>query len=256
MQEHWVEGWPNVDLKRKFLLTLNGGWYNGMYAVDGGSKNNSQSLENLWNDEKGEQGVHGKNWMMVFIMSLVQKSQIANLTKEEMFGPFLRFRWSNEIMLYSPCLNESQIFDVIFKTAKHLRLKVEATPWIRDDDLALGIELLTILQDCSSHLVESVKMGFFFEDLITHHSLETVIASTMNSIRPRANKTMLEDFSSVNMWYNKLDDIFKFSLGDELSALTSTKQQRLLSDESPPFWTISQKNDEGKCCQSGKHSDR
>ena len=108
------------------------------------------------------------------------------------------------------------------------------TTWIRNDDLPFATELYTALRDCPEHLIESAKMFFFFEHLIKHHSLETLIASTMNSIAPRADKNM-KDFFSVDLWYKRLDEVYDFKLGPALNAFSTIKQKDLMKGLDPPF---------------------
>ena len=196
--------------------------------------NNNECKKELWRTKKHD--LRSRNWVMVFIMSLVQKSQMANIGKEQVSEAVLRQRWNTDVVLDSPCLNESQILSAIFKSGDDLGITVEDTPWIRDDDLEFATELFTALRDCPEHLIESAKMFFFFEHLIKHHSLETLIASTMNNIAPRADKN-IKDFSAVNLWYTRLDGIFNFELAPVLDVFSTTQQQRSMRDSNPPFLT-------------------
>ena len=93
-------------------------------------------------------------------------------------------------------------------------------------------------------------MFFFFEHLIKHHSLETLIASTMNSIAPRADKN-IKDISSVNLWYTRLDEIFDFELGAALEAFSTTNQQNLMKALKPPFLLDGKQEKKGMCHLSG-----
>ena len=153
-----------------------------------------------------------------------QRQKLLNIAKEV----FIAIPNSN-----SPCLNDSQIFGVISKTGFENGLSLDQTPWINDDPI-IATELFTALRDCPEHLNESAKMFFFFEHLIKHHSLETLIASTMNNIKPRADKT-INDFSSVNMWYRRLDEIFDFELDSALEAFSTSNQQISMRFLNPPF---------------------
>ena len=136
------------------------------------------------------------------------------------------------IALDSPCLKDS-LFGAISKAEYDIGLTLDLTPWI-DDDQMIATELFTALRDCPEHLNESAKMFFFFEHLIKHHSLETLIASTMNNIAPRADKS-IKDFSSVNMWYRRLDEIFDFELDTALDGFSTTSQQMWMRMANPPF---------------------
>ena len=123
-----------------------------------------------------------------------------------------------------------KFFYVISKAGYDIGLTLDLTPKI-DDNLR---ELFTILRDCPDHLIESAKMFFFFEHLIKTHSLETLIASTMNNIAPRADKNIM-DSSSVNLWYTRLDEFFDFELGPVFDAISTSKQRGALRHMNPPF---------------------
>ena len=188
---------------------------------------------------------------MMFIMSLVQKSQMAKFEREDVWRAVTKERWRREIILDSPCLNQSQIFDVIFRAGHDLDLSMPMTltPWIRDDDLAFGIELYTVLHSCPIHLVESAQMFVFFEHLITHHSLKTLVAATMNNIKPRADEK-IQDFSSIDLWYQKLDEVYNFALGPVLAAFSTTKQLRTMRTLKPPFlMSVDNKDEDGQNCK-------
>ena len=117
--------------------------------------------------------------------------------------------------------------------------------------MAFGTELYSVLKDYSNTSIESAKMFIFFESLIMHHSLETLIASTVNTITPRANN--VQDYSSINMWYNKLDDVFKFDLGPAIAIFSTTKQQDQMAVLGPPFWNRSKLEEcEQTKCLSGR----
>ena len=182
------------------------------------------------------------------VMSLVQKSKESNLTEEVVLGAILKSRWRKEIILDSPCLNESQIYDVISGAGHHLDLNIGYTSWIRENDMVFGIELYSVLKYCPSQLIESAKMFVFFEHLITHHSLETVIAATINNIAPRAGN-WIQDFSSINMWYHKLDLIYNFDLGPALAAFSTTKEQEMLRKLKPPFLDDYNQHGDGQDCK-------
>ena len=276
-EEHWRVGWYYDHPERNCLGISDVEWYDkecmfefdsicnllkdekgdtqaviGGYNVKWHLRGNKNSTENVnvsktgfWKVKKGQD--LSTNLNLMFLISLVQEGKIANLPKELVWVAILKYRWRREIILDSPCLNESQIFDVIFRAGHDLDLKPGYTPWIRDDDLTFGMELYTVLHYCPSHLVESSKMFVFFEHLITHHSLKTLLAATMNSIAPRADK-MIRDFSSINMWYKKLDNIYKFALGPLLATFSTTKQLGLLRTLTPPFLSdYDQRGDKEDC---------
>ena len=97
---------------------------------------------------------------------------------------FIEIPNKKNIVPDSPCLNNSLIFGAISKAKFDSGLSLDLNPKINDN----LTELFTALCDCPEHLIESAKMFFFFEHLIKHHSLDTLIASTINNIAPRAEK--------------------------------------------------------------------
>ena len=143
---------------------------------------------------------------------------------------FIEIPNKKNIVPDSSCLNNSLIFGAISKDKFDRGLSLELNPKINDN----LTELFTALCDCPEHLIESAKMFFFFEHLIKHHSLETLTASTMNNIAPRADKN-IKHFTSINLWYTRLDEIFDFELGAVLDAFSTTKQKGLMKGLNPPF---------------------
>ena len=158
-----------------------------------------------------------------------QRQKLLYVAKEV----FIEIPTKKKIVPDSPCLNDNQILNIISKAEYDIGLTLDLTPWI-DDDVMMVTALLTALRDCPEHLIESAKMFFFFENLIKHYSLQTLIASTMNNIAPRADKK-IKDFSSVNMWYRRLDEIFDFELGSALEAFSTSTQQMWMKISNPPF---------------------
>ena len=91
------------------------------------------------------------------------------------------------------------------------------------------------MRKCSQRLVEAAKLSVFFEALLINHSIETVVAATMNSIQPRAGNTIIKDFTAINKWYNELDKRYNFSIGHIVAALSTTEQMKQLKKVDPPF---------------------
>ena len=145
---------------------------------------------------------------MMTIMNLVRESKIHKVERREIWKTLVKHRWDIEILKTFPCLNENQVAEVIFRTGQDLNLMYDWNFWIPEEDLAFGTELYSILQ-CPQQLVESVKLLALFESLLTNQSLNTVIAATMENIQPRAGDN-IKDFTSVNMWYERLDERFNF----------------------------------------------
>ena len=138
-------------------------------------------------------------------------------------------------LLKNRCLNEKQENEVIRKTADELDLVHGINAWVPEEDLAFGIELYSIIHDCPSNLVaEPGKMSIFFEHLLTNHSLNSLVAATLHSIQPKADKST-EDFTAVNMWYERLDKRYNFSLGPVVLPLLASDNLTRLASLEPPY---------------------
>ena len=152
-------------------------------------------------------------------MNLVREWRKQKISENDMWAVVLRHRWSSGILSQeSPCLKEGGVEQLIVDIAHDQNLTIWLDGWIPEEDLILGTKLLAVILHCPDHLVEAAKLSFFFKTLLTNHSLETVVAATMNSIQPRAGDTIL-DFSTVNMWYDRLDQMYNFSIFLILTAL-------------------------------------
>ena len=64
--------------------------------------------------------------------------------------------------------------------------------------------------------------------------MDTLITATINSVQPRAGGS-IKDFTSSNMWFQRLDQKFNFSLGPFLEALSTSEQLTRLQKLHPPF---------------------
>merc|ERR1712115_137664 len=97
-----------------------------------------------------------------------------------------------------------------------------------------GTELLSALHYCPENLVEAAKLSKLFESLITNHNLNTVVAATMHNIQPRAGDN-IKDFTAINMWYQRLDQRYNFSLGPNILPLMTTNTLIQLAALDLPF---------------------
>ena len=73
-----------------------------------------------------------------------------------------------------------------------------------------------------------------FESLLTNHSLNTVVAATMENIQPRAGDN-IKDFTTINMWYERLDEMYNFALGSNILPLLTTDNPEQLAALDPPY---------------------
>merc|ERR1712004_647379 len=100
--------------------------------------------------------------------------------------------------------------------------------------MAFGIELYSALYYCPEELVEAAKLSKFFESLITNENLNTVVAATMHNIQPRAGDN-IKDFTAINMWYQRMDERYNFSLGEAILPLMTTDDMKQMEKFTPPF---------------------
>ena len=119
------------------------------------------------------------------------------------------------------------------KTAQELNLDDGVNSWVPDEDLVFGKELYSILK-CPSHVAETAKLSQFFKHLLTNQSLHTVVASTLRNIQPIAGDN-IKDFSAIDMWYERLDKRYNFSLGPVILPLLKTDNLTRLTELDPPF---------------------
>ena len=165
------------------------------------------------------------------IMNYVRESQEKGVIESEVWKTLLRHRWDIEILKTNPCLNESQASEVIFKTGQDLNITYDRNLWIPEEDLFFGFQLYSALHYCPEDLVEAAKLSKLFESLITKENLNTVVAATMHNIQPRAGDNV-KDFTAINMWYQRLDERYNFSLGEALLPLVTSDDLKQM--ETPP----------------------
>ena len=170
-------------------------------------------------------------------MNLVRESKIKELSEDLVWQALLKHRWSKEILKDAICLDQSRKHEVILKAAQELNLVTGYDSWVPEEDLSFGFQLYSCVHYCPSTLGEAAKLSFFFGHLVTNHSLNTVISSTMQTIQPKSG-SILQDFSAINEWYRELDKRYNFSsLGYIITALSSEEQLKRLSKLDTPIGT-------------------
>ena len=168
------------------------------------------------------------------IMNLVRESKLKGVSESEVWINLLKHRWGKEILKAHPCLYQSQITEVIYKTGQDLKLKYDWNIWFPEEDIAFGMELFSALHYCPENLIEAAKLSKLFESLITNENLNTVVAATMHNIQPRAGDN-IKDFTAINMWYQRLDERYSFSLGPNILLLLTESNLFQLINLDPPF---------------------
>ena len=116
---------------------------------------------------------------MITIMNIVRESKVQKIDGSKVWKTLLNHRWDIEILKTNSCLNDGQLFEVIYKVGQDLNLINGSNlwSWIHDEDLSFGIELFSALHYCPEKLIEAAKLSKLFESLITNHSLNTVVAA-------------------------------------------------------------------------------
>ena len=71
----------------------------------------------------------------------------------------------------------------------------------------------------------------------------SVVAATMHNIQPRAGDN-IKDLTAINMWYQRLDERYNFSLGEVILPLMSSDSVKHLEKLGPPYlqFTINMTN--------------
>ena len=180
--------------------------------------------------EKADWEPKNAKWGMV---NLAQTSRLQNQT-DLLRSEVLNQRWSIEILEEGSCLGDKKAEFVINQTMERMKMDYKKHPEISDEDIELGVELYSYLHYCDEKVVEAAKLSVFFEELLTNHSLKTVVATTMNNIQPRVGNK-LKDLSAMNTWFEYLDKKLNFSLGPIFVELLSSTELRSLLELDPPF---------------------
>ena len=123
---------------------------------------------------------------------------------------------------------------MILKTAQELNLDHSVDTWVPDEDLAFGKELFAVMKCPYARTGEAAKMLQLFKHLLTSHNLKTVVASTIRNMQPMAGDAV-KDFRAINMWYERLDSRYNFSLGPAILPLLRTDNLTQLAKLDPPY---------------------
>ena len=166
----------------------------------------------------------------------MRASNVYDVEISKVWKTLLKHRWDVEILKTNSCLGKNQVLHVIYKAGQDLNLINGSNihNWISDDNLAFGMEIFSSLHNCPEPLVEAAKLSKLFESLITNENLNTVVAATMHNIQPRAGDN-IKDFTAINMWYQRLDERYNFSLGPNILPLMTTDSLTQLEALDSPF---------------------
>ena len=124
------------------------------------------------------------------------------------------------------CLNTAQAENVVERIEAELNI-VDTKDFDPDKYLPEVLEAFSLLYFCPPHhLVEAVKLGVFYENLLEHENLRTVVMATMNNIMP---DNQFENMNLLHEFFNELDKEYNFMLGPSILALAATPQLRQLA---------------------------
>ena len=77
-------------------------------------------------------------------------------------------------------------------------------------------------------------MSIFVESLLTNHNLNSIVAAALHSIQP-GTEDRTHDFTALNMWYERLDKRYNFSLGSVILPLLTSDDLTQLLTLNPPY---------------------
>ena len=216
---------------------------------------NMKSEEDNFTESGSEWKIkHKADRSMLIITNLIRQSKIKGVKGRTVWDVLLKYRWEGQIMKVS-FLDESQIADVIFKTGQELKIEYDWNIRINEADEELIKELFSVVFLCSNHLVEAAKLSVFYTNLLWHQTgggqpadqsfipvkhrtfsfnLRTVVASTFHNIQPRAGDK-IKDFTAINMWYERLDKRYNFSLGPNILPMLKSDSLTQLATLDPPY---------------------
>ena len=173
------------------------------------------------------------NTNVLTLMKMVRESKRNNVDEKDLWKSLLKNRWNIETTKNSLLLNDVHEYDVILKTAKELGLGHDVDKWVPSEDLSFGIELFSIME-YPFQVAEEAKLSQFFRHLLTNHSLNTVVASSMRNLQPLAGDDV-KNFTLINMWYERLDERYNFSLGANILPLMTSENLKQLGTLDTPF---------------------
>ena len=174
-----------------------------------------------------------KDMNLMTITNLVRESKIRSIKDYDVWKSILNQRWSSALKTNS-CLTENQVSGIILHSSQDLNLTYDWNLWIPEEDLKLAVELYSALLYCSEKLKEAAKLSVFFDSLISGKNLNTVVAATMHNIQPRAGDN-IKDFTAINMWYQRLDERYNFSLGKAILPLMTPSNLKQMETLAPLF---------------------
>ena len=103
------------------------------------------------------------------------------------------------------------------------------------ENLQAILEVFSLLYFCPpQHLVEAIKLGIFYRNLLENENLRTLVMAVMYNISPRqANR--FENKDLLHELFNEMDKEYDFQLGPALIALSSELELEKTAKLELPF---------------------
>ena len=162
--------------------------------------------------------------MLQRLLQFVEQSKEKNL-----WATALEERWTKG-SLQNECPDQRLIFKLLGSDLIATRMKVRTS---NEEDLLLAFDIYALLQICPpDHVVEAARLGAFYQDLFDTHNLRTVAFATMNNMRNGLN---IQSIDLVRELFGRLDQVFNFSIGPLVVALSTYDQIEQLQNQSLPF---------------------
>ena len=163
------------------------------------------------------------------VFQLVVEGRQRGFSHRELWKAALRNRWTIESLQRTRgkhfCLDIPQQLSVVEETNQNLKMKhiySRKEIWGTDGDLPLVVEIFSLLHFCPPlQLVQSVKLGLFYENLLEEENMRTLVLAALNNLKNNVDKN-----SRVDEFFVELDKVYKFKLGPTVLALASASQLR------------------------------
>ena len=175
------------------------------------------------------------------VVNLVHRSLEQEVGIEYLWHVVLKHRWTADTLNRTKdlryCLDTAFTKRVLESVERELKIdetkgKKEFEP---DKYLQEALEIFSLIFYCPpQHLVEAIKLGIFYENLIENESPRTLVMATMNNISPN-NSNKFENKDLLYKIFTELDKEYNFQLGPALIAISSECQLDEMAKLELPF---------------------
>ena len=151
----------------------------------------------------------------------------------------LKQRWTTDTLNRTKglahCLNTGLTESALEKIEEELKVDTNTTNNLDPDKyLQETLETFSLFYFCPpQRLVEAVKLGIFYKNLIENESPRTLVMATMKHISPNSNK--FDNKNLLHELFTELDKEYNFQLGPALIALFPSSQLDQLAKLDLPY---------------------